>query len=245
MRMLVFSSRCGREILRDPLNLAFGLGFPLAVLLLLSMLQANIPEAVFPIGTLAPGIAVFGLSFISLFSGMLVAKDRGTSLLSRLYAAPLTAAQFIGGYILPLLPFSLAQSAFCFAAALCLGLAPSWNVLLALAVSLPAALLFIGLGLLAGSLLNDRQVGGVCGALLTNASAWLSGAWFDVSLAGGAYEKVAYALPFAHAVDAGRAALAGDFAGIFPHLWWVLGYAAAVMALAVFAFQYKMRRDTA
>ena len=66
-----------------------------------------------------------------------------------------------------------------------------------------------------------------------------------MSLAGGAYEKVAYALPFAHAVDAGRAALAGDFAGIFPHLWWVLGYAAAVMALAVFAFQYKMRRDTA
>ncbi len=187
---------------------------------------------------------MFGLSFISVFRHARRKRDRGTSLLSRLYASPLTAAQFIGGYILPLLPFSLAQSAFCFAAALCLGLAPSWNVLLALAVSLPAALLFIGLGLLAGSLLNDRQVGGVCGALLTNASAWLSGAWFDVSLAGGAYEKVAYALPFAHAVDAG-AALAGDFAGIFPHLWWVLGYGGGGDGPAVFAFQYKMRRDTA
>ena len=38
MRMLTFASRNTKEILRDPLNLAFGLGFPLVLILLLSVL---------------------------------------------------------------------------------------------------------------------------------------------------------------------------------------------------------------
>ena len=62
MKLLAFSRRTAREILRDPLNLAFGLGFPLVVLLLLTLIQANIPVSLFEIESLAPGIAVFGLS---------------------------------------------------------------------------------------------------------------------------------------------------------------------------------------
>ena len=67
MRMLSFAKRCTKEILRDPLNLAFGLGFPLVLLLLLTSLQANIPVSLFEIDTLTPGITVFGLSFLTLF----------------------------------------------------------------------------------------------------------------------------------------------------------------------------------
>ena len=67
MRLLTFSRRCAKEILRDPLNLCFGLGFPLVLLLLLSAIQANIPVSMFEIDTLTPGITVFGLSFITLF----------------------------------------------------------------------------------------------------------------------------------------------------------------------------------
>ena len=63
MRMLTFARRNIREILRDPLNLAFGLGFPLVLLLLLSAIQANVPVALFEIDHLTPGICVFGLSF--------------------------------------------------------------------------------------------------------------------------------------------------------------------------------------
>ena len=121
MRMLVFALRNTREMLRDRLNLVFGIGFPLAVLLLLSAIQANIPVSLFALDQLTPGIAVFGLSFISLFSGMLIAKDRSTSFLMRLYAAPLTAADFILGYTLPLLPMTILQSAVCFVAAFFLG----------------------------------------------------------------------------------------------------------------------------
>jgi ABC-2 type transport system permease protein len=244
MKLLAFASRNRKEMLRDPLNLAFGIGFPLVLLLLLSAIQANIPVKLFEIQKLSPGMAVFGLSFISLFSGMLIAKDRSTSFLMRLFASPLSSADYIAGYALPLLPMAMAQCAICFIAAFFLGLPVNANVLLALVVLLPAAVLFIAIGLLAGSALNDKQVGGICGALLTNVSAWLSGTWFDLNLVGGAFKTIAYLLPFAHAVDATKAAISGDFGTIFPHLWWVIGYAAVMMGIAVFVFKRKMNSES-
>jgi ABC-2 type transport system permease protein len=241
MKTLAFASRNMKEILRDPLNLAFGIGFPLAILFLLSLIQANVPVSLFEIENLTPGIAVFGLSFISLFSGMLIAKDRSTSFLMRLFSSPLTGANFILGYTLPLLPIALMQSAICFIAAFFLGLTISVNVLMVFVVLLPTSLLFIGIGLLAGSILTDKQVGGVCGALLTNLAAWLSGTWFDLNLVGGGFKKIAYALPFVHAVDAGKAALGGNYGGIFPHIWWVIAYAIVILVLAVLAFSKRMK----
>jgi len=161
----------------------------------------------------------------------------------RLFASPLSSSNFILGYTLPLIPMAIAQSAICFIAAFVLGMLVTVNVLLAMVVLIPAALLFIGIGLLAGSLLNDKQVGGICGALLTNLSAWLSGTWFDLNLVGGAFKTIAYALPFVHAVNAAKAALAGNFSAIFPDLWWVIGYAVVIIALAIFAFKRKMNSD--
>ena len=241
--MTTFSGRNTKEILRDPINLAFGLGFPVVLLLLLTAIQSNIPVNLFQLERLTPGIVVFGLSFVSLFSAMLISKDRTTSFLMRLFASPMRASDYILGYTLPLIPMALAQALLCYAVAGILGMQITANVLLAILVSLPAAALFIGIGLLCGSVFNDKQVGGVCGALLTNLSAWLSGTWFDLNLVGGAFKKIAYALPFAHAVDAGRAAMSGDFAAIMPHLWWVIGYAIIALLAAVLVFRKKMLRD--
>lgn len=84
---------------------------------------------------------------------------------------------------------AMLQVCVCFVVAFFLGLAPSMNVLLTIIVLIPAAVLFISIGLLCGSLFNDRQVGGICGALLTNLSAWLSGTWFDIDLVGGAFKN--------------------------------------------------------
>lgn len=243
MKTLALASRNSKEILRDQLNLAFGLGFPVALLLLLSVIQSNLPVELFAIEQLTPGIAVFGLSFVSLFSGMLIAKDRTSSFMLRLFASPLTSSNFIFAYTLPLLPMALLQVAVCFQVAFLLGLPVSMHVLLTLLVLIPGAVLFIAIGLLCGSLFTDKQVGGVCGALLTNLSAWLSGTWFDLNLVGGTFKSVANALPFAHAVNAGRAALLGNNAAIFPDLWWVIGYAFAVLAVAILVFQKKMNSD--
>ena len=242
MRMAALAKRNMQEILRDPLNLAFGLGFPVVLLLLLSAIQANVPVSLFEIAHLTPGITVFGLAFMSLFSATILANDRGSALLQRLYTTPLTAMDFILSYTLPILPIALGQSLVCYAVAMALGLEFSANILLAMVMILPVSLLFVGIGLLCGSLLNDKQVGGICGALLTNLSAWLSGTWFDLDLVGGVFRKIAYCLPFIHAVEMERAVLAGDFSGIFPHLWWVLGYGVGVLALAVVCFLQQMKR---
>lgn len=243
MRMLSFASRNTKEILRDPINLAFGLGFPLILILLLSAIQANIPVELFEIGHLTPGITVFGLSFMSLFSATIIAKDRSSSLLQRLYTTPLTAADFILGYTLPIIPLAIAQSIVCYIAAIILGLEITVNILYAILLIIPVSILYIALGLLCGSLLNDKQAGGICGALLTNVSAWLSGIWFDIELIGGTFKKIAYLLPFVHAVDMERAILSSDFAGIFPHIWWVLGYSIVLLVMAITVFLRQMKKQ--
>ncbi len=243
MRMRTFALRTAKEILRDPLNLAFGLGFPLVLILLLSAIQANVPVALFEIQHLTPGIAVFGLSFMTLFSATLIAKDRQSALLQRLYTTPLTPLEFILGYTLPIIPIALAQSALCYLAGVALGLQITANILNAIALMLPVSLLYIALGLLCGSVLTDKQVGGICGALLTNLSAWLSGIWFDLDLVGGAFQKIACALPLVHAVELQRAVIAGAFSDIFPHLCWVLGYAVILLTVAVILFLRQMRKQ--
>ena len=242
MRMLTFAGRNTKEILRDPLNLAFGLGFPLVLIFLLSAIQANIPVKLFEIQHLAPGITVFGLSFMTLFSATIIAKDRGSSLLQRLYTTPLTPPDFILGYTLPIIPIAVAQCAVCYIAAIILGLEITAGILYAILFIIPVSVFYIALGLLCGSVFTDKQVGGICGALLTNLSAWLSGVWFDLDLVGGAFQKIAYALPFVHAVEMEQAILAGNFTGIFPHLWWVLGYAAILLVLAVLLFLRQMKK---
>ena len=243
MRMLTFASRNTKEILRDPLNLAFGLGFPIVLILLLSAIQANIPVQLFEIQHLTPGITVFGLSFMTLFSATIIAKDRGSSLLQRLYTTPLSPVDFILGYTLPIIPISVAQCMICYVAGIALGLEITVNILYAVIFIIPVSLVYVALGLLCGSMLTDKQVGGICGALLTNISAWLSGIWFDLELVGGAFKKIAYALPFVHAVDMQRAVLSGNFADIFPHLWWVLGYALFLLAAAVLLFLRQMKKQ--
>ena len=243
MRMITFANRTFKEIIRDPLTVAFGLGFPLVVLLLLTAIQANVPVALFELDKLTPGICVFGLSFVSLFSAMLISKDRETSLQRRLFTTPLTAADFLLGYSLPMLPISVLQSVICYVAALILGLKPTVGILWTLLFLLPAALLYIAIGLLCGSLLTDKQVGGICGALLTNLTAWLSGVWFDVSLMGKIFKNIADALPFIHAVELERAALAGDISAAVHELPIVLGYAVILSAVGIAVFTKKMKEN--
>lgn len=243
MKMLAFAKRNTKEILRDPLTLIFGLGFPVVLLLLLSAIQANIPVSLFEIAQLTPGICVFGLSFMTLFSATIIAKDRGSSLLQRLYTTPMTPVDFILGYTLPIIPIAVAQSVVCYAVAIILGLEITVNILLAIVFIIPISLFFVSLGLLFGSILNDKQVGGICGALLTNLSAWLSGTWFDLELVGGAFKSIAYALPFVHAVEMERAVLSGNLGGIFPHLWWVLGYSLAATVAAILLFLRQMKKQ--
>lgn len=243
MRMLTFAKRCTKEILRDPINLAFGLGFPLVLLLLLSSLQKNIPAELFDIDTLTPGITVFGLSFMTLFSATLIAKDRESAFLQRLYATPLTGFDFILGYMLPLLPLAISQTIICYLFAIPLGLTVSINIIYAIIGIIPMAVLNIALGLLCGSILGVKQVGGICGALLTNLSAWLSGVWFDLKLVGGFFEKIANVLPFVHAVEMEKALFSGNFELAITHVMPIILYSVFITAIAVLSFLTQMKKQ--
>ena len=118
MKILAFATRNSKEILRDRHNLAFGVGFPVVLLLLLTAIQSNVPVDLFVIDQLAPGIAVFGLSFFSLFSDKLIAKDRTSSIMLSKFTSHMTSSQYILGYTLPLIPMAILQVAICYHVAL-------------------------------------------------------------------------------------------------------------------------------
>ena len=243
MRMMTFAKRCTKEILRDPINLGFGLGFPLVLLVLLSAIQKNIPVHLFEIDTLTPGITVFGLSFMTLFSATLIAKDRESSFLQRLYTTPLTSLDFIMGYMLPILPIAIGQTIICYLFAIPLGLTVSSNIVYAVIGIFPMAIFNISLGLLCGSIFGVKQVGGICGALLTNLSAWLSGVWFDLELVGGAFKKIANVLPFMHAAELEKALFNGNIEAAVSHILPIVIYSLIITAIAVFAFLGQMKKQ--
>lgn len=241
MRMRTFGRRCAKEILRDPINLLFGLGFPVVLLFLLSAIQANVPVALFEIQHLTPGITVFSLAFITLFSATLIARDRETALLQRLYTTPLKPVDYILGYLLPMVPIALAQCVVCYAFAVALGLPLTFHIFYASLALFPAAMFYVALGLLCGSVLNVKQVGGICGALLTNLSAWLSGVWFDLELVGGTFQKIAKCLPFLHAVELERAVIRGDWGDAMSHFLPVVAYACGGLLAAILLFLRQMK----
>jgi ABC-2 type transport system permease protein len=247
--MFLFANRNAKEVLRDPINLFFGLGFPLILLALLSLINANIPleaeNPMFEIGNLAPGLAMFGSVFMALFAGMILAKDRTSSFLTRLFTSPMTASDFLLGYTVPMIIMTVAQSVITLLAACIFGLPFSSNILPAIFVTAITSLLFIGIGLLAGSLMNDKAVGGICGALLTNVAGWLSGIFIPIDLIGGALKKITNLLPFYHSVEAIRKALNGNYGEIVLHLTIVLGYTVVIFILAVIVFRRKMSGDKA
>ena len=246
MRMVLFAKRNIKEILRDPVNLFFSLGFPLVLLVLLSIINSAIPpeakNTMFQIQNLAPGLAMFGSVFMALFAGMLLAKDRTSSFLMRLFTSPMTAADFILGYTLPMLVMTIVQAAITLLAAGAFGLDIHINILFAISMTAVTSLFFVGTGLLFGSLLNEKAVGGVCGALLTNIAGWLSGVFIPIDLIGGAFKTITHMLPFYHSTEAIRISLGGNFSRMLPHLIVVIGYTIVIFTLAIIAFNRKMNR---
>lgn len=246
-RMLFFSRRNAYEILRDPISLFFGVLFPMVLLGLLTLINSAIPDeanmTLYEIENLAPGIASFGLCFLSLFSSMLVSKDRCSSFMLRLRTSPLRPWEYIAGYCLPMLPMAFAQNILCMIAAMCMGLTPTVHILSMAVGLLPTACLFIALGLLFGSMLSEKAVGGICGALLTNLSGWLSGTWFSIEMIGGVFEKICKVLPFYPSALAAKALLNGQWRDAFGNMAIVSAWAVAISIATILIVNCKMKRD--
>ena len=249
MRMFLFAKRNIKDILRDPINLFFGLGFPLVLLALLSIINSAIPpeakNTMFQINNLAPGLTMFGSVFMALFAGMLLSKDRTSSFLMRLFTSPMTATDFILGYTLPMIVVTIVQATITLLVAGFWGLDININILFAIIMTALTSLLFVGTGLFFGSILNDKAVGGVCGALLTNVAGWLSGVFIPIDLIGGTFKTITNILPFYHSVEAIRISLSGNFNNLLPHLLVVIGYTIVIFIFAIIIFNRKMNGEKA
>ncbi|MFI2753698.1 ABC transporter permease [Cellulomonas sp. P22] len=240
MNVLAFAGRNLKELVRDPAALLILVVLPVGLLLMLGTIGRNVRITAFEIESLAPGLAVFSLAFVAMFAGTLLAGDRASSFLSRVTASPLTTTGLLVAYAVPLVGLGLVQGVACFVTALFMGLAPSVNLLLALVVLVPAAVMFVGIGLLLGSALTASQVGAAASGLITFAT-FVGGYWMDLAVLGDGFAAVARALPFALAAEAARAAAAGDVAGIGVPLAGCVGYAVATFALAVVVFRRRSR----
>lgn len=251
MKSVVFGKRTFTEIVRDPLSYIFCLGFPLIMLILMSIINQSIPQEanmeVFQIQNLAPGIAVFGLTFVMLFTCLQVSKDRSTAFLIRLYASPIKPRDFIIGYTYPLIIIAILQSVTTFIAAVIIGGVNGYcfsliNILLCMLVLIPSSILFIGFGLFFATLLNEKAAPGICSVLITTAC-MLGGIWMDVDGIGGTLAKVCKALPFYHGVTAARMAISGNYSELLKPLLVIVAYAVVIYLLAVLIFKRKMQSD--
>ena len=177
------------------------------------------------------------------FSATLVARDRESAFLQRLYTTPMRPSDYILGYMLPMIPIAVLQCIACYLVALVLGMSFRIHILYAVVTTIPVAVFYIALGLLCGSVLNVKQVGGICGALLTNLSAWFSGVWFDLDLVGAGFRKFSNFLPFVHAVELERGMISGNFEEALQHIWPVAGYTIVILFGAVWLFLRQMKRQ--
>ncbi len=251
MRITAFANRNIKELIRDPLSYVFCLGFPVVMLLLMSVINKSIPAqanmTVFRIDNLCAGITVFGLTFLMLFAALLSSKDRTSSFLTRLYASPMTAFDFIAGYYLPMLLLALIQCVITFGVSLIIAAVEGVSlsiggILLAIVTLIPSMILFIGFGLLFGCKFSDKAAPGLCSAVIS-AAAILGGIWMDVDAIGGAIEKICCILPFYHSVTAARLAVAGNIGECGKDLLIVCAYMIVVAALSVIAFRQNMTKD--
>ncbi|MBP3415555.1 MAG: ABC transporter permease [Clostridia bacterium] len=252
-KTLAFCSRTVKEIIRDPLSYIFCLGFPIVMLLLMTVVNESIPEeaamTVFEINNLGPAIAYFGLTFVLLFTSIQVSKDRSTALITRVYVSPMKSSQIIAGYTLPMLLIALCQAAIALTASYVVSLAGDKafdiiNMAVCLASLLPSMLLLVSVGLIFGTIVNEKAAPGI-GSIIISVSGMLGGIWMDVEALGGALEKTAKILPFFHGIKAARCALGGQWDDMISPLAVTAVWAVAMYILAVLVMKGRLRKDVA
>ena len=250
-KVTAFSSRNFKEIIRDPLSYIFCLGFPLVMLFVMTLVNDGIPPeakmTLFRIDNLAGGIAVFGLTFVMLFTCLNVAKDRSGAFLVRLYATPMRSGDFILGYILPTSLLAVMQILITLSASFVVSLITGiemnmLGLLSAMLSLLPTVVMLIACGLLFGTLFSEKAAPGLCSIVISLAS-FLGGVWFDADGLGGVMLKICEVLPFYHAVKAARMASVLEFDGYLPHLLITLAYSVVITAASVIVFRSKMKAD--
>ena len=243
-RIYALSKRNAKEIVRDPLSLIFMIGLPLFMEILFYFLFHKLTDQ-FQMKYLAPGIVVFSQAFLALFTGQLIALDRSTSFLTRLYVSRARPVEFLLSYALPILPLTLVQSVLFFVVGgiFDVGLF-GWGMVFAILFSIFTSLFYIAMGILFGSVCNEKSIGGIA-SILVACQSLLSGMWFPIEGLGEGMLNLMNALPFRNATQLVQNAALG-FGDPWVDLWRpflvLLGYTLAAFVGAVLVFRRKMKQ---
>lgn len=240
MRILTFTNRNFKEIIRDPLSIIFAIILPLFLLYIFK--QFKIPNEVYNIENFTPGIIIFSLSFITMFTSLLVAKDRSTSLTTRLGVSPMKSIDYILGYSISVLPIVLIQNILFFITAILLGLNFSINIIYTILVSIPISLLFISLGILIGTITTEKSSSGVS-SIVVQLVAFTSGMYFSTDMVGNTFSTICKILPFQSTLNITKGILNNNNTNILSNIIIVLIYTISVIILAIILFKKKMISD--
>ncbi len=242
MKYTYFAGRNSKEIFRDPLSLLLGGLLPVVFIAFFSLLAKNVPMDVFQPVNIVPGLTVFGFTFITMFLGLLIAKDKSSSFLTRLFISPLKARDFILGYFIPVLPLATLIALSCLITGIFVGVPLSVRLIYTFLSFIPFVLFSGFFGIFLGVVCRETQVMAI-GNIYVIASPLLGGAWMDLNILGETIKKITDYLPFSHAIEASRIVLSGRPDGLWIHLGVVCLYALVFFVLAVLFFRRKMRSD--
>ena len=239
MRIMTFAKRNFKEIIRDPISLAFSCLLPLFLLFIFQ--QFNIPNSAYLLNNFTPGIVLFSFSFITLFTAALVAKDRETSLLVRLRVSPMKSFEYILGYMVSVIPIVIIQNILFFVLAIILGLSFGIEVIFTILVSLLISLFFIFLGIIIGSITTVKGASGISSGIV-QLVCFTSGMYFDGSMVGNGFAKVCEYLPFQPALNIIKCVLNSNIIEIKDIVIFVI-YTIIVLVIAIKIFKKKMISD--
>ena len=241
MRTLNFAKRNFKEIIRDPLSIIFSVLLPLFLLFIFK--QINIPNESYELHNFTPGIVVFGFSFITLFTAMLVSKDRTSSLLIRLGISPMKPIEYILGYMLSIIPLILIQNVLFFILAIVLGLSFSINIIWAILISIVVAILFIAIGIILGSLFSEKASSGIS-SIVVQLVCFTSGMYFPRELLGDVFSRICEYLPFESCVTIIKGVMNANLESITIRNIIVFSiYTILALIISILIFKEKMISD--
>ena len=207
-----FANRNLKEIFLDPLMYIFCLAFPLLMLILFDVINVytsgNTP--MFELKSLLPSIIMFSYTFVMLTMALLVSKDKQTSFLKRLYSSPMKTYDYILGYAIVGFLIGLLQTLCCILSAFLISIVQRvefislLDCIILVVTQLPVLITFIFLGILFGTVFNDKSAPGICSILISLAG-MLGGCWMPIETMGG-FETFCRFLPFYPSVYLGRIA---------------------------------------
>lgn len=251
MKMIAFAKRTRKELLRDPLSYIFCVGFPIIMLLIMNLVDRSLPKEahfhLFHISMIGPGISMFGLTFVMLFTAMQVSKDRSTALLTRMYASPMKGKDFIAGYTLPVIEVAVLQQLVTYLVVFVLGKTTDYdfqigNMAASIILMIPSALLFIGFGLFFGTLLGEKSAPGICSIMISLAG-MIGGIWMDVDAMGGFFKRLSHVLPFYHGTMVARKAANGEFRQVWKSFGVTVLYGVGIYVISVWMFERRRQKE--